>query len=156
MQQSAAEMVDKLSDIVWTVNPEQDSLEKLLQKLEEYAQEMGQVKNIKVRAVIPTNLALLKLPMEARRNIYLLCKEAINNAVKYSDCTELFLKVETSGLAISFIIEDNGTGFEMEKVKRGNGIDNMIRRAGELNTTLHIDSVHGRGTRILLNKEIPQ
>jgi signal transduction histidine kinase len=156
MQQSAAEMVDKLSDIVWAVNPDQDSLEKLLQKLEEYAQEMGQAKNIKVRTIIASDLGIVKLSMDARRNIYLLCKEAINNAVKYSSCSQLFLKAETTGNAVSFIIEDNGVGFDLHEVKRGNGIDNMKRRANELNTILHIDSATGHGTRIFLGKEIPQ
>lgn len=156
MQQSAAEMVDKLSDIVWAVNPDQDSLEKLLQKLEEYAQEMGQAKNIKVRTIIANDLGIIKLSMDARRNIYLLCKEAINNAVKYSRCSQLFLKAETCGNTISFIIEDNGVGFDLHEVKRGNGIDNMKRRANELNTILQIDSATGHGTRIFLGKEIPQ
>jgi signal transduction histidine kinase len=155
MQQSAADMVDKLSDIVWAVNPDQDCLEKLFQKLEEYAQEMGQVKKIKVKTLIQCDLAKIKLPMEDRRNIYLLCKEAINNAVKYSNCSELILRAESNCNSTSFVVEDNGAGFNIASVKRGNGLDNMLRRAAHMDTTLHIDSVPGSGTRIFLNKKYP-
>src|SRR5438067_7518014 len=156
MQQSAAEMVDKLNEIVWTVNPEQDSLQKLLQRLEEYAQEMGAIKNIKVSSAISSDLEEIRLPMEARRNIYLLCKEAINNAVKYSNCSELLLQVSSYSNNITFIIQDNGIGFDTKLVRRGNGIDNMIRRADALKTLLKINSDIGKGTRIILEKKIPQ
>lgn len=156
MQQSAADMVDKLSDIVWAVNPEQDSLQKLLQKLEEYAREMSYAKNIKVNAMICNELAETKFSMEERRNIYLLFKEAINNAVKYSNCSELLLKVESTNNHVCFVVEDNGAGFDPHSVKRGNGIDNMTRRAEAPGTSLKIDSQAGKGTRIILEKKIPQ
>lgn len=152
MQQSAASMVDKLSDIVWTVNPDEDSLQKLLQRLEEYAREMCYVKNIKVNTSIGSGLAEIKLSMEERRNIYLLCKEAINNAVKYSDCSELSLNASSCDNKINFVIEDNGIGFDICLIKRGNGVNNMMRRATESGGSLQIDSSKGKGTRIILIK----
>src|SRR4029077_17482002 len=85
MQQSAGEMVNKLNDIVWLINPDQDSLQKLIQRLEEYARDMAAIKNIQVKTNVSEHLHEHSLPMESRRNIYLFCKEAINNAVKYSN-----------------------------------------------------------------------
>ena len=84
-------MVNRLNDIVWSVNPEHNSLKNLMQKLEEYAIEMAAVKNIKVQVNAPESLAELQLPVESRHNIYLLVKEAINNAVKYSEASLLEL-----------------------------------------------------------------
>jgi signal transduction histidine kinase len=57
MQQSAGEMVDKLNDIVWFINPNQDSLQKLIQRLEEYATDMAMIKNMQVKANVPSHLA---------------------------------------------------------------------------------------------------
>jgi signal transduction histidine kinase len=156
MQESAAQMVDKLNEIVWTVNPEQDQMDMLLQKLEEYAQEMGAVKHIKVHASIAEGLKEVKLLMEERRHMYLLCKEAINNAVKYSHCTDLSLHADCSREWIRITVEDNGTGFDPLTVKRGNGIGNMMRRAQDIGTELQIDSKPGKGTRITVEKKIPQ
>ncbi|MFL5742203.1 MAG: histidine kinase [Flavisolibacter sp.] len=156
MEQSAAEMVDKLSEIVWTVNPDQDSMDKLVQKLEEYAQETGSAKNIRVHSSICEDLKALILPMEDRRNIYLLCKEAINNAIKYSQCSELLLKAEFRENTLHFMVEDNGKGFDPAQIKKGNGLDNMMRRAKDLSACLEIDTCPGRGTKIILHKKIPQ
>jgi signal transduction histidine kinase len=155
MQQSAANMVDKLSDIVWAVNPEQDSLHSLLQKLEEYAQEMGYPKNIKVHISVSQELDQLKLSMEERRNIYLICKEAINNAVKYSGCSDLAVKVWLEKTHTDFIIEDNGAGFDISSTKLGNGIENMIRRAEDIGAIFLIDAGPGKGTRITIRKKYP-
>ena len=115
MQHSAADMVDKLSDIVWSVNPEHDTLQNLLQKLDDYAKEMGSAKNIRVQTTISHCMEEARLSMEDRRNIYLLCKEAVNNAVKYSQCTELFINVESSQQHIRIEVRDNGHGFDLQQ-----------------------------------------
>jgi signal transduction histidine kinase len=155
MQQSAANMVDKLSDIVWAVNPDQDSLKSLFQKLEEYAQEMGYARNIKVHTSVSNELSELPVLMEERRNIYLICKEAINNAVKYSGCSELSVKACFEKAHVDFIVEDNGSGFDMSSAKLGNGIENMTRRAEDMWAEFFIDTAPGKGTRITVRKKYP-
>ena len=124
-------MVNRLSDIVWSVSPEHNSLKNLVQKLEEYAREMAKVKNIKVQMNAPECLAELQLPVETRHNIYMLCKEAINNAVKYSEASLLELSVHHSDHLIEFIVSDNGKGFDIATIKKGNGLVNMQKRADE-------------------------
>ena len=110
IQQSANDMVNRLNDLVWAVNPEHNSLKNLMQKLEEYAMEMAMVKNIKVQVNAPESLAEIQLPVESRHNIYLLGKEAINNAVKYSHASLLELSVHHFDHVIEFTIMDNGKG----------------------------------------------
>jgi len=155
IQESATGMVDKLNDIVWVVNPRHDSLQKLMQKLEEYATEMAAVKKIKVHADLPEKINNLKLPMQSRRSIYLVCKEAINNAVKYSDCSLLQLQVQVTNNTVEFCIKDNGRGFSESGVKKGNGLNNMKQRAGEIGAVLQISSGPGEGTTISLQCRIP-
>jgi signal transduction histidine kinase len=155
MQQSAAEMVDKLNDIVWAVNPHHDSLVKLFQKLEEYAGEICTAKNITVSTLIDPDIEDVQLPMETRRSIYLLCKEAVNNAMKYSECTELFIRVSCTKEKLIFTIKDNGKGFDTATIKRGNGLNNMEQRALELNAILKVKSAAGIGTEIQLEHNLP-
>ncbi len=155
IQGSATEMVEKLSDIVWVVNPQHDSLQKLLHKLEEYAIEMASVKKIKVQTDLPEKVSHLKLPMQSRRSIYLVCKEAINNAVKYSDCSLLQLKVKVADDKIDFSIKDNGRGFSESVIKKGNGLINMEQRAREIGAILQVDSGPGEGTTVALHCRIP-
>jgi len=155
MQQSASDMVTKLSDIVWAINPDQDSLQKLTQKLEEFAVGIAGAKNIKVEFSTPAELARLKIPMASRRNIYLLCKEAINNAVKYSQATILEVGVYQRDHILEFIVNDNGKGFDQKTIKKGNGLVNMQRRADEINARLSVQSQLNRGVFVSLQYKIP-
>jgi len=150
IQQSANDMVNRLSDIVWSVNPEHDSLKKFIQKLEEYATEMAIVKNIKVLVKAPESLAELQLPVENRHNIYLFCKEAINNAVKYSNASILELGVYDFNHTIEFTIKDNGEGFDIATVKKGNGLMNMQKRTDDMKAKLCISSKINEGTVVQL------
>ena len=154
MQQSSAQMVDKLNDIVWLINPEQDSLQKLIERLEEYATEMAAIKSMKVDISVPEKIADINLPVESRRNIYLFCKEAINNAVKYSNATILGLKVKEVDGKLEFSVSDNGKGFDAVMVRRGNGLENMQKRADEIGAKLLLQSKENEGASVSLQCKI--
>ena len=154
MQDSAGSMVNKINDIVWFVNPKYDSLELLVQKLVDYATEMAVAANMKVQVQIPPEMSVLKLRMDQRRNLYLLCKEAVNNAVKYSNASLLAFTGEATGSLKKFIIRDNGTGFDMQRIEKGNGLSNMQKRAKDMDAQLQIDSVPGQGTVVTIKFKI--
>jgi two-component system, NarL family, sensor histidine kinase UhpB len=148
MHQSSAQMVDKLSDIVWLINPEQDTLQKLVTRLEEYATDMAAIKNMQIKINVPDKIADINLPVESRRNIYLFCKEAINNAVKYSNATLLELTVKEVNGKLEFSVSDNGRGFDAVMVRRGNGLENMQKRADEIGAKLIVKSKENEGVSV--------
>ncbi len=154
MQQSSGEMVSKLNDIVWMINPEQDSLQKLTDRLEEYARDMANIKNMKVNIVMPAGLHEKILPVAARRNIYLFCKEAINNAVKYSGGKQLDLIIKETDGNLEFTVIDNGKGFDEVMVRRGNGLENMQKRADEIGAKLILQSKENEGASVSLQYKI--
>ena len=147
---SAGEITNRLSDIVWVVNPDRDSLLKLFDRLEEYAKDMASFHKIEVQTNIPETITALTLEMEVRRNIYLFCKEAINNAVKYSKATLLCLTIKEKEKLLEIIVQDNGMGFNVANVKRGNGLESMQKRANEINGQFNIYSNENEGTTISL------
>ncbi len=150
MQHSAGEMVNKLNDIVWLVNPEKDSLEKLMERLEEYVDNMAAIKNIAVKIDVGEKLSEVELPVQTRRNIYLFCKEAINNAVKYSNASLIELTMKEVQNKIVFSVCDNGKGFDVAHVKKGNGLLSMKERAEKINGTFSLKSTPGKGTDVSL------
>jgi signal transduction histidine kinase len=156
IQQSAGEMVNRLNDIVWLINPEQDSLQKLIERLEEYARDMAVIKNMQVKITVPDKIAKLNLPIDNRRNIYLFCKEAINNAVKYSQGSLLELTLRKVDNKLEFSVRDNGKGFDAVMVKRGNGLENMQKRADEIGAKLILQSTLNEGASLSLQCEITQ
>ena len=93
--------------------------------------------------------------METRKNFYLIFKEAVNNAVKYSLCSELIVNISQSNDTIIMSIEDNGTGFDLKNHHEGNGIQNMKSRAKELHGDLIINSMQQSGTKVRLLFNIP-
>ncbi|RYG17437.1 MAG: hypothetical protein EOO07_11120 [Chitinophagaceae bacterium] len=150
IKDNAAEMVSKLNDIVWTVNPVQDNLQGLVERLKEFAVQTTNAKQIVLSFSTSGNLEEVKLPMEARKNIYLICKEATNNAVKYSEGKILTVKLEVKQKMHLIKIEDNGIGFLPEEENKGNGLLNMTNRAKEINAQLTISSRPSQGTIITL------
>ena len=142
-------MVEKLSDLVWSANPKQDSLKLLLDRVEQYGFDMCKAKDIhfKTNAYISN----FNIPAENCYSLYLFAKEAINNAVKYSegDLIELTLKQNEKLLEIT--ISDNGKGFDTQIMSSGNGLRNMKDRAASLRGKLELKSSAGAGTGISLS-----
>ena len=155
IQQSAGEMVNKLSDIVWLVNPEKDSLQKLIERLEQYAEEMAKIKNMEIKITVSPKLENISLPVESRRNIYLFCKEAINNAIKYSNANLLEISMhESDNKKIEILVSDNGKGFDTTALKNGNGLINMRERVAAMGGEYLLKTSPGQGTKIGLNLKI--
>ncbi|MCB0448223.1 MAG: two-component sensor histidine kinase, partial [Gelidibacter sp.] len=82
------------------------------------------------------------------KNLYLVFKEAVNNAIKYANPTELNINITAQNKKLLMHIEDKGIGFNENTILRGNGLDNMKRRAKELKGELKIISVPQTGTSI--------
>jgi signal transduction histidine kinase len=111
---------------------------------------------MQIKITVPKQFSAYSLPVESRRNIYLFCKEVINNAVKYSGGNLLELTVKENYQLLEISISDNGKGFDIESIKRGNGLDNMKKRADELGGDFGMQSKPGEGCLISLKVKITQ
>jgi len=144
------EMVEGMSDIVWSINPANDDIEKILLRMRTYAFEMSEATNARLNWEIPDAFNKLKLGMEQRKNFYLIFKEAFNNVIKYSEAATISIRVHLLKNCIDFLITDDGKGFDPETVKKGNGLVNMYKRAAQLNGNLRIISSPEKGTSVHL------
>jgi signal transduction histidine kinase/ligand-binding sensor domain-containing protein len=152
IEQLSRNTVENMSDIVWAVNPENDSIAKLVLRMKNFAGDMLHAKNIAFSFETENLNQQEKLSIEARKNIFLIYKEAIYNIAKYSDCTLVKLEIIKTDGQLKLMIEDNGKGFDCGHVHayNGNGLVNMKKRAEELHGKFLIDSKEGRGTRIVV------
>ncbi len=144
------EVLNSMDDIIWSVNPKNDSLSYLVTRLREYAIPVCESKNITFDMHIDKAIHTLKLEMEQRRNIYLITKESINNAVKYSGCTLLTVVFNIVHKQLEINITDNGCGFDPTLCGSRNGIINMKRRAAQIGMRFSIQSEKNAGTHITL------
>lgn len=142
------ESVAAMSDIVWAINPHRDNLRDLVRRMRQHAEEVCLPQNIEVVFGAPGHASHSRLGVDIRRDIYLIFKEAVTNAVRHSDCTRLDVDLvqEKEGLVLT--ITDNGKGFDPGVEVDGNGLINMRRRAERHGGGFEIDSRVGRGTTI--------
>jgi two-component system, NarL family, sensor histidine kinase UhpB len=146
---NAKETMDRMSDIVWMIKPGETEAGSLKQRMERFAFEICGSKNIILQIDVAA-IEDIKLTMEQRKNIYLIFKEAVNNAVKYSGTEKIAATASIQNKQLAVVIKDFGKGFEQTTTKRGNGLENMQHRAKEISGLLLVESVQGSGTQIKL------
>ncbi|HET7896605.1 MAG TPA: histidine kinase, partial [Flavisolibacter sp.] len=126
---NARNTVSAMSDIVWVTAPHNDGASTLTNRMRNFAAEMLGQRNIHYHFHADEALEQLELTMQQRKNIYLIYKEAIHNAVKYSGCTEISIAVGQTDELFSLVVQDNGRGFSADQLNGGNGLPNMKKRA---------------------------
>jgi len=148
IQRSANEMIDKLGDLVWAVNPDKDSFTTMLERIKEYGEEMRHAKNIQFRCFFENTSIKKETGMDVRQHLYLFAKEAINNAVKHSGGTAIDFDVTFEKGSLVMLIRDNGSGLDTEQSSKGNGLANMQKRAAALDAVYDLSSGSGAGTQV--------
>jgi signal transduction histidine kinase len=171
-------VVEEMSQIIWALNPKNDTLEGLITYIRRFVGEYLEPTPVQCSFEFPESLPRLQLSVEVRRNIYLVVREALHNVVKHSGATKVTIGLTLrSPLALKdltpqpplprergrrdmkpltsnqfiIIIRDNGKGFDPEKPELpGNGLINMRKRMRDIGGSIHIRSEVGAGTEILL------
>jgi len=144
---SAQTTLESMDDIIWAINPEKDKLGDLLVRMREFAIPLLEAKEIgfefKMKAA-----DYKKLPMNLRKNIFLIFKESIFNVIKHADCNTVDIVTETRNNMFYLLVKDNGKGFNLLRQTDRNGLKNMKKRNEMIGGNLRIDSITGVGTTV--------
>jgi signal transduction histidine kinase len=150
---NSTRMMEAMSDIVWSINPNNDSMQKIVARMREYASTVMDAKNIDYRFHVDEEVYEIALDMEKRRDLFLIFKESVNNLVKYSQCTFADISISRKEKRLIMLINDNGIGFDMKNHGKGNGLLNIRKRAKIIQGVVEINSTLNKGTRVQL--EVP-
>lgn len=150
IQQNANTMQESMSDMVWAINPENDTLEKVIIRMKEFAAEILEPLDIHYEFMENPEFSSTKMSLSTRKDFFLIYKEAINNAAKYSQCQKLTVELNRIDHQIHLHIFDNGQGFDIGSSNGGNGLKNMEYRAKNINAHIRIESAPKQGTKIIL------
>lgn len=147
-------LADKMGEIIWTLNPHNDTLSNLAAYLHEYISETTEQLPVKIDFFLPENIPDISLGHLPRQQIMLVTKEALNNALKYSKASRISFAISIEGRQIVFLLSDNGTGFDAgiyppQKNGKRNGLMNMKARMTAIGGDLVIQSAKSRGTKII-------
>jgi len=158
---TARELTQAVDEIVWAVNPRQDTLDGLVGYISQFAQEYLTVAGIQCRIDVPGHLPPLPLSADVRHNLFLAVKEALNNIVKHAHAHEVRLRLIQEDGRLTLIIEDDGRGFDPAlrladarsglATVVGEGLENLANRLSAVGGRCSISSEPGRGTRVELN-----
>jgi ligand-binding sensor domain-containing protein len=148
------EMVEKMSDIVWAINPKNEDVEKITLRLINFGQAICESRDILLEVKTDNTAIRRTLSMASIKNIYLIVKEAMNNSIRHSGCKRLVVSFQTIPAGLQITVEDDGKGFTPAEIKRGNGLNNMESRIRELRGSLTVRS-EGRGTLVSLKIPLP-
>ncbi len=157
---TARELTRAMDEIVWAVNPKHDTLDSLATYLGKFAQDFLNAVHIRCRLDLPMQLPAWPLTAEVRHNLFLAFKEALNNAVRHANASEVRVSLEIEPAGFALRVEDQGRGFttvaearglqDPARLLAGNGLANMAQRLAEIGGRCEIQSTPGAGTKVTL------
>lgn len=153
IENTSRNMIGAISDMVWSINPDIDTLEQIIVRLREYMSNMFDETRTQYLLHCTPQLLARKITMELRKDIYLISKEIINNTVKYSDAQHFSLHFSIEKNTLIIASEDDGAGFDSSNIRKGNGLYNITERAKKQKGKAVVSS-DDTGTRWLIKMDI--
>lgn len=142
----ARDMVAEMSEIVWAMAPRNDRFDDLIHRLRRFADDVLGGVDIALHFDTEGLPPGVQVPLEARRPLYLIFKEAVNNVACHSGAHTATIVLEADDSVLRLTVEDDGSGFDVMAASRGEGLDSMARRMKEIGGAAVWDSRLGQGT----------
>jgi signal transduction histidine kinase/ligand-binding sensor domain-containing protein len=152
ISETSKKLIENVNEIIWAMNPDFDTLSGMIAYLREQISKLLEYSGKEFHLQMPENFTDFNIANTRRKNILMLVKEAVNNAIKHSKASSVEVNMELVNQTLQISIKDNGTGFDMQKQTMGNGLKNYVYRSGLLNGTAKIASDEN-GTHVYF--EIP-
>jgi signal transduction histidine kinase len=143
-------LVRAMDEIVWAVNPRHDSVVSLAEYLSAYARDFLETAGIRARLDVQRGLPSLPLKPDQRHELFHAVKEAIRNAARHSQATEVWLRIQVANRRLIVRVEDDGRGIDASSAE-GNGLHNMRERLTRLGGSFQIRNGGAKGTTVELN-----
>jgi signal transduction histidine kinase len=149
ISEEAREALRAMDEILWAINPRRDTLHEFATFVCGHAQTFLKATSIQCVLDVEPAMSTIAFDLPFRRSLLLAVKEALNNAVKHSEATELLLQIRRQGHGLTVAVQDNGKGFDPGQAKaERNGLNNMSQRLAEVGGTCLVTSQPGQGCRV--------
>jgi signal transduction histidine kinase len=150
ISQTARETTRSLDEIVWAINPSNDTLEGLANYVCKYAQEYLALANLPCRVDVPAQLPAAAIPPEVRHNVFLAFKEAVHNVIKHAQASEVWIRLRLRPGHFTVQVQDNGRGLGGRQADHRNGLRNMKKRMDDIGGDFSVSSGANGGTLVEL------
>lgn len=142
--------IHELRDTIWAMNKNEVHLEDLRVRISNFIDKAKAATESVAFSFDLEGTSIEKVALNSVKgmNLYRIIQEGVNNALKYAQASEIAVKIAESDKELHISITDNGQGFDTDQVERGNGLNNMNKRATDMGGNLKMDSKKGHGTTI--------
>jgi ligand-binding sensor domain-containing protein len=147
IMESSSDAQENIKDLIWTVNPDEDGLEKFLIKFNRYASDLLDSKGINYNIELPGENADKSISMDNRQHLWCICKEILTNIVRHSLCKNVKIKIHYDGKILELYFEDDGIGFSGTEKNMSNGIVNIRNRAVAMKARYNLTTGIDEGTK---------
>jgi signal transduction histidine kinase len=145
------QILKSLDEIVWAINPRNDSLPDLISYLGHYAADFLRTAGVQFELELPDNPPTRAVGSDVRHHVFLLVKEALTNVARHAAARKVRLEVRLEGDALSVVIRDDGRGFDPARAgSAGDGLQNMRKRMAAIGGRIEFTSTPGSGTQLRL------
>jgi len=160
ISEAARDTIRSLEEIVWAINPKDDSLANLVHYLCRFAEEFFEGSDVQCGCDLPEEIPAIELPTETRHHVFLAAKEALNNVLKHAHAQQVQVRLKLTANEFALEVEDDGRGFAGSepagRAGTGNGLGNMRERMQAVGGRCELQSQPGRGTRVTLSVPRPK
>ena len=154
---TAREVIDMMNEIIWSLDPKDDTLESLISYMRQFLNIMLNSTDMRCVLVATEVIPDIRLSPDFRRNIFLIFKEVVNNIVKHSHATTVEVNIAVTEHSLAFDIKDNGIGMHHSGYagrRTGVGMRSIRERAASIGASLDIESIPQRGTTVRFCAEL--
>ena len=157
LSETARGMVTSLDEIVWAVNPRNDTIASLASYFGSYAQRLLDLASVSCGLDVAEDLPDHPLDPRFRQEIFLAFKEALTNVVRHSAATQVWLRISVQNEQLAVVVADDGRGLDSREHETGaDGIVNMKERMKSLGGVCEITSKDQQGTTVRLQAPLPK
>jgi signal transduction histidine kinase len=151
MTDGSRALVQQLDEIVWAVDPENDTVDGLATYISQFVNEFFTDSTVRCRMKAPASLPNLRLNTDVRHSLFLAVREALNNVARHSGATDAQVVFLADSRELRICITDNGRGFEVDRNVTGHGLANLKQRLEAIGGRCIIESAASKGTTIELS-----
>lgn len=155
--EASASLQSGAKDLIWTMNPQEDSLFDFGVRLRDFGNDLFENTGIVYTVSgITDEFKNIVLSMNNKRHLIYIFKEGMNNILKYSRCANVKLDFSMNHLNddLCIVLSDDGFGFDIDNCQKGYGLKNIFSRAEKLKIDVEISSKEKSGTKIILKTKI--
>ncbi|HXB68196.1 MAG TPA: two-component regulator propeller domain-containing protein [Candidatus Acidoferrales bacterium] len=150
ISRTSRELVDSMSDIVWSIDPKRDRFGDLAQRMHRFGADMLTPRGIVFLFHAQPAALNLELTADVKRQLFLIFKESVHNIARHAVCGHAEASLWRHGAWLLLAVHDDGTGFDPSQAVNGHGLRSMRERAAALGGDLNVDTAHGGGTALKL------